>query len=378
MIVAIHLITKANWKISVLAPILGGVALGVAESIFIPILSRITGMSMSDILAHPWLRLLFPLPHISLLGLITVVYVNKNWTLVNLDDQPQKENHTKSFTAFLIIVIAVQAFFFITFNLTFYALFAGNFPTIKPHVIYIVSAILLLMATVTNVYVFYRLSLASRKEAQLEAEMRYMQGMQDLYLTVRAQRHDFLNHVTAIYGMLTLNKFDRAKDYMTSFYTEVKASQSLLSLGIPALSGLLQVKSDTAKQQGIDFSISIDPGFAAIQVPPVELIGIIGNLIDNAFDAVIEAGAANPQISIELYREKGKYLIEVSNTGTPLDEESKSKIFNVGFTTKNPERHSGVGLASVQNIIKKHLGTVVIGEPDDFNGVRFTITFPAA
>ncbi|MHB1126332.1 MAG: sensor histidine kinase [Bacillota bacterium] len=377
MIVTIRLVTKANWKISVLAPILGGVALGIAESISIPILAKIFGLGISDILGHPWLRVIFPLPHMFIMGLVAILCIKRNWTIVNLEDHSHKEiTKAKSSVLFLIIITAIQAFFFITFNLTFYALFAGNFPTISPQLIYTVSALLLLAATVTNVFVFYRLSLASRKEAQLEAEMHYLQGMQDLYLTVRTQRHDFLNHVTALYGMLMMNKFDRAKEYMTSFYTEVKASQSLLSLDIPALSGLLQIKSDTAKQHGIVFHISVDPEFAAIPVPPVELIGIIGNLIDNAFEAVIESTSTDPQIEVELYREEGKYLIEVSNTGTPLDEDYKNKIFNIGFSTKSTDRHSGLGLASVLHIIKKHRGTVEIGEPDDFAGVRFAVMLP--
>ena len=103
-----------------------------------------------------------------------------------------------------------------------------------------------------------------------------------------------------------------------------------------------------------------------------ELNQIWTNLIDNAIDAMGGKGA----LRVRAYPEDTCVVVEISDNGPGISAEIKSHIFEPFFTTKGVGEGTGLGLDTVQRIVKKHRGTIqVSSKPGD---TRFQVWLPLA
>jgi len=123
-----------------------------------------------------------------------------------------------------------------------------------------------------------------------------------------------------------------------------------------------------------DESLSVVPCFQA------ELNQVILNLIVNAAHAIAEANKDNPtqmgKIRIRTRREANWAIIYISDTGSGIPEEIRLKIFDLFFTTKEPGKGTGQGLAiSHSVIVEKHKGTITL-ESQEGKGTTFIISLP--
>lgn len=113
------------------------------------------------------------------------------------------------------------------------------------------------------------------------------------------------------------------------------------------------------------------------EVPPViagepaELREALINLIFNAIDAMPQGG----NITLRICTETDHIVLQVSDTGTGMSEETRKRCLEPFFTTKG-KRGTGLGLAMVYGIVQRHLGTVSI-ESELGKGTTFTLQFPA-
>jgi signal transduction histidine kinase len=101
-----------------------------------------------------------------------------------------------------------------------------------------------------------------------------------------------------------------------------------------------------------------------------ELNQIWTNIIDNAIDAMGGTG----ELRVRTYREDGCVVVEIGDNGPGIPPEVKAHIFEPFFTTKGVGEGTGLGLDTVQRIVKKHRGTIqVTSKPGD---TRFQVWLP--
>jgi len=97
------------------------------------------------------------------------------------------------------------------------------------------------------------------------------------------------------------------------------------------------------------------------------------NLITNACQAM--DGQAPPrEIHVRTWRDEDNVCISVSDTGPGVPIENRSKIFDTFYSTKG-KNGTGLGLAAVKNIMRRHNGEVIL-EINEWNGAEFTLKFP--
>ncbi len=94
------------------------------------------------------------------------------------------------------------------------------------------------------------------------------------------------------------------------------------------------------------------------------------NLIDNAIDAMGGTG----ELRVRVYREDPCVVVEIGDNGPGISDAIKSHIFEPFFTTKGVGEGTGLGLDTVQRIVKKHRGTIQVNsKPGD---TRFQVWLP--
>jgi signal transduction histidine kinase len=103
-----------------------------------------------------------------------------------------------------------------------------------------------------------------------------------------------------------------------------------------------------------------------------ELNQVWSNIIDNAIDAMRGKG----ELRVRTYREDGSVIVEIRDNGTGISPENLPHIFEPFFTTKGVGEGTGLGLDTVQRIVKKHRGSIqVASKPGD---TRFQVWLPLA
>ncbi|MGA9040500.1 MAG: ATP-binding protein [Terriglobales bacterium] len=101
-----------------------------------------------------------------------------------------------------------------------------------------------------------------------------------------------------------------------------------------------------------------------------ELNQVWTNIIDNAIDAM----GAKGDIRIRTYREDDCVVVEIADNGPGISPEVKAHIFEPFFTTKGVGEGTGLGLDTVQRIVRKHQGTIQVdSKPGD---TRFRVYLP--
>jgi two-component system, CitB family, sensor kinase len=118
-------------------------------------------------------------------------------------------------------------------------------------------------------------------------------------------------------------------------------------VGDPALAALLLAKAAACRERGIHLALDSDSDLPAAALPSEDLVTIVGNLIDNALDAL--AGRLGGRIDVRLVTEGEHVLIQVRDDGPGIPPEALDHVFEAGWSTKpgTATGRRGLGLALV-------------------------------
>lgn len=98
------------------------------------------------------------------------------------------------------------------------------------------------------------------------------------------------------------------------------------------------------------------PGDPIINGYSNEFSQAILNILVNARDVLLERSVANGQVRIQSRREHGNVVVVISDNGGGIPEDIMEKIFDPYFTTKGPDKGTGIGLYMAKTIIERNMG----------------------
>lgn len=196
------------------------------------------------------------------------------------------------------------------------------------------------------------------KNDLIEKQYKTLRSIDAIIKSARGQRHDFLNHIQAIYGLIQTNHIKEAKLYTQKLWKDAKEINELINLKWPETSALLHQKTNQAAAQQTIIELDIQTDLAFCRMSPYHLNIVLGNLIDNALEAVKSLDSKERSISLEMTEDGQAYTIRVSNTGSALKKEEIEKIFEPVYSTKGVGR--GLGLCSVVDSLKKFGGHIEV------------------
>lgn len=200
-------------------------------------------------------------------------------------------------------------------------------------------------------------------------ELDVVRGLTD---SLRAQNHEAANRLHTIVSLIEMGRVDEAVDFATEELqvAQLLADQVVAAAGDPVVAALLLGKSAEAAERGVDLRIDgeLPPDCA---VPPRDLVTVLGNLVDNALDAV--AGAEVRRVAVTLDGRDGRLRVVVGDSGPGLSPDDADRALERGWTTKATDGGRGVGLALVGQVARRHGGTVTIGA-SPLGGAEFAVT----
>ena len=193
---------------------------------------------------------------------------------------------------------------------------------------------------------------------------------------LRAQHHEHLNKLHVISGLIQLHRFKEAAHYITATMTRQQELFDFLrhNIGSPAISGLLLAKIKEAEENHIECTIDPESSFPRILEEHLDsFVIIIGNLIQNALDALKTDKVDTKKISILLRYEPDQILISINDTGPGIPKKYHDLIFSKGFTTKEESGKRGYGLYLLKQHVSRMGGSIQI---ESSKGTRFIVTIP--
>ena len=182
--------------------------------------------------------------------------------------------------------------------------------------------------------------------------------------TLRAQRHDFLNHLQVVYSLIEMEEYQEANDYIEQVYGRITSVSRVVKTANPAVNALLMVKTAACEKAGVPVEVAITSNWETLEnaMPDWEMCKVLSNLIDNAIDAMERVPEGQRRLVIVLGENVKQYTFLVENTGEKIPETIRERIFIPGFTTKG-EGH-GMGLHIVRRTLQERGGDIRV-ESDD-------------
>lgn len=177
---------------------------------------------------------------------------------------------------------------------------------------------------------------------------------------LRAQSHEFRNKLQSISGLIQLGKYETA---LTLLHEVSVAHQDLISqlansFSNSAVAGILLGKYDRAKEINIRLEIDRSSFIPKnVFIPDNDMVCIVGNLIENAFEALQETSTQPKLVKVKIYPVRQYLRIAVIDNGPGIPKPIRSQIFQRGFTTKKG-MNKGIGLNLVKQIVANLRGSI--------------------
>lgn len=212
-----------------------------------------------------------------------------------------------------------------------------------------------------------------RDRTELQAVTGELDLVRGLTESLRAQNHEAANRLHTIVSLVEMGRAEQAVAFATA---ELEVAQGLAdelvsAVDEPVLAALLLGKTAQAAERGIELEIA--GGLPAdVPVDARDLVTLVGNLVDNAFDAVAETRATTPQrVRVSLGGDAGSLHVEVDDSGSGIAPEDRAHVLERGWSSK-AQQGRGLGLAMVAQVVSRNGGTLEVTE-SLLGGARFVV-----
>jgi two-component system, CitB family, sensor kinase len=194
--------------------------------------------------------------------------------------------------------------------------------------------------------------------------------------TLRAQAHEFSNQLHTISGLIELEEYPEVVRYVSRLTrSQARLNDEVTSLiEDPAVAALLIAKASQASERGIQLRISDGTRLGRVdELLSADLTTVVGNLVDNALDAI--GYAPDGWVAVQIGHENGHVRVVVRDSGPGVAPELAEEVFEHGFTTKAAaaDGQRGIGLALIRMVCARRGGQVSVRNDD---GAVFTAELP--
>ncbi|NHA68146.1 sensor histidine kinase [Phycicoccus flavus] len=193
---------------------------------------------------------------------------------------------------------------------------------------------------------------------------------------LRSQAHEAGNRLHTIVSLIELGDTSRALSFATDELSRAQHLTDRVVAGVedPVVSALLLGKAAEAHERGIDLVLDAGLRWPAGVASPRDLVTVVGNLVDNAFDAVT-GQPGERRVELTAHDRGDRVELVVADTGPGIPPALRERVLERGFSTKpaSGDAGRGVGLALVHGTVGRLGGTLGFAGPP---GAVVTVTLP--
>ena len=214
-----------------------------------------------------------------------------------------------------------------------------------------------------------------RDRTELEDLTRELGGARSVTDALRAQAHEFSNRMHTVAGLLELGEHEQALSFIerVTVVREELTARLTEQVREPAVAAVLLAKTAYAAEHGVELRLSPETALPAdTGADPDALVTVVGNLVDNAVEAL---GGGGGEVEVRLVTSVDGILVEVRDSGPGVAPELADEVFRHGFTTKIAQQAGtrGLGLALTRQACVTRGGWVDVRNED---GAVFTAFLP--
>lgn len=255
--------------------------------------------------------------------------------------------------------------------------FTKKFPLLKHvsgenvyQILFIISIILCILIFLTLICLLNRIKIKDSESMENENRLK---DSQEMVQALRANQHDFINHLQVICGAAQLGKLDVIEEYSKDLFKQVKEINVISNISYPEIAALLYTKMAKGEEIGAEVNLNINTTLEDINISSLNLSRILGNLLDNALYALEEVEEHNRKLAIDIVEDEEGFTFTILNNLPIIPSEIQTEIFKAGYTTKG-DNGSGLGLYNVKTIVDKFHGSIKLVSRED-TGTVFIVNF---
>lgn len=223
------------------------------------------------------------------------------------------------------------------------------------------------------------LILKDKSEAFRQAEQ--LNGTRHIVSALRANNHEFLNRIQVISGLLQMGRPEEALEYIGA----LSASHAQIITPVMQLihnanvAALILGKHNNMRELDIHMTLLANSRLPqhSRYLSTQELVAVVGNLLENAIEAVNAVTDDRPRnIVLQITEDDNGLLLLVADSGVGVDETVLPHMYEAGFSTKAAEGR-GVGMSLIRDIVERRNGTIEV-DTEPGHGTTFTLIFNQA
>jgi two-component system sensor histidine kinase AgrC len=215
----------------------------------------------------------------------------------------------------------------------------------------------LFFSIVFNLLLLFNLFYRKKAKYNRQIHQEYGEYLEALVHQFSARQHEFANQINVMMGLAQSKKMEDLAaaiiDYGERILDEKKRMNAPLLCDDSMVAAMLYRKKLQADKESIQFECLIEEPFPQYSVSPFDLVELIVNMINNAFEAV----AALPVPERQVFLKISKNSIEVINAVTEdFDQAAIINFGKIGYSTKGKQR--GYGVSNIQTIVNRYHGSL--------------------
>lgn len=333
---------QEKWHIKLLWNIILGVVMVAIASFMASLIINVAGVSWEMLMEPSLLRLSY-----ILLGnavLFTAYYI-----ITRIRPRQEKLSWF-ALALFLALNIVLLIAMEVQYNL--------SWQESVPRSPVLITILCLLFVIAGLLAMFELLSYKADKQAELELQIStsqlmetHFEEMKSMYQNMREYQHDMKHQLDALQAMIDDGKLQESTAYLQQLR---KVSLPVrFATGCIAVDALLSTKVAYMKQLDIEFSFIPYP-LNELPLPEPSFCSVIGNLLDNAIEAVTRAqdGGPSPNISLSFARVRDMLYITCKNTANPETIHRKG----IDFLSSKRTGKTGHGISSIRHTVEQAEG----------------------
>ncbi len=235
------------------------------------------------------------------------------------------------------------------------------------------SIVMILIISAGSLVIYHITFMLINERIRSEAYAAEYKRLNSTIDEARKARHDIRHHLVMIDTYLKDNKIEEVRKYLEQYQHSLPMEEALSFCSHYGINAVLTFTKQQANMLGADCSIHVNYP-EDIPISEQDLTIMIGNLLENALDACERDLKEQPdyKASIEVKGNYDKKFFMLSIVNTSLHEKKKNKE-NLYISSKRTNNEGGIGISSVESVVKKYHGKFMVEQPEGYFKVSLII-----